>query len=391
MSATPPRLFLVAGEKSGDDLGAPLMRALRAMRDDISFAGVGGPSMQAQGLTSLFPMADIAVNGFLPVIARLPTLVRRIRDTATAAIAFRPDALVIIDSPDFTHRVARRVRTAAPNIPVVDYVSPTVWAWRPGRAAAMRAYIDEVLAILPFEPAAHARLGGPRCVYIGHPLTERLATLRPSTPTETDARANARQPMILILPGSRRSEIARLLAIFGEAAGLIAAELPGARFVLPAVEHLAETIRGGLASWVVKPEIVLGEPAKLAAFRSARAALAASGTVTLELALAGVPTVLAYRASAIEEKIIRAVIQVDKVGLPNLILDRFAIPEFIQQNCTAANLARAMLAVVRDGEARAAQLSAFAEVEQLMSLPPGETPSGRAAREILALAAAGRG
>lgn len=390
MSARPPRLFLVAGEKSGDDLGAPLMRALRAARSDIAFAGVGGPAMQGEGLASLFPMADIAVNGFLPVIRRLPTLVRRIRETADAVAAARPDALVIIDSPDFTHRVARRVRAAAPDISIVDYVSPTVWAWRPGRAAAMRAYVDEVLAILPFEPAVHARLGGPRCAYVGHPLIERLAQLRAGTVGETAARADATSPTLLILPGSRRSEIARLLAIFGAAADMIAAEIPQARFVLPAVEHLADVIAAGVASWRVRPEIVVGDSAKLSAFRNARAALAASGTVTLELALSGVPTVLAYRASAIEEKIIRAVIQVDKVGLPNLILHRFAIPEFIQQDCTAQNLSRAMLAIIRDGEAREAQRAAFAEVEARMSLPAGETPSIRAAREILALAQVAR-
>ena len=175
----PWRIALVAGEVSGDQLGFKLMRALREANPGVAFMGVGGDAMTAEGLSSLFPMSDIAVMGILPVLARLPTLLARIRATADAIIAARPDALVIIDSPDFTHRVARRVRAALPGLPVVDYVSPTVWAWRPGRARKMRGYVDTVLALLPFEPEAHRRLGGPDCVYVGHPLIERLSELRP--------------------------------------------------------------------------------------------------------------------------------------------------------------------------------------------------------------------
>ncbi|HXE23622.1 MAG TPA: lipid-A-disaccharide synthase, partial [Roseiarcus sp.] len=178
---TPLRVALVAGEHSGDQLGDKLMRALREARaGDVAFSGVGGEAMEAEGLRSLFPISDIAVMGILPVLARLPTLIKRIRATAAAIVADKPDALVIIDSPDFTHRVARRVRAALPSLPIVDYVSPSVWAWRPGRAKAMRAYVDCVLALLPFEPEAYRRLGGPRCVYVGHPLIERLADLRPN-------------------------------------------------------------------------------------------------------------------------------------------------------------------------------------------------------------------
>ncbi|MGZ9409515.1 MAG: hypothetical protein ACXW3J_02665 [Methylocystis sp.] len=169
-----PRIFLVAGEASGDQLGAALMRALRAARPETVFSGVGGEAMAREGLVSLFPLEDIAVMGLIPVLARLPRLVWRIAQTARAVVDQAPDCLVIIDAPDFTHRVARRVRATRPDLPIVDYVSPTVWAWRPGRARAMRDYVDCLLALLPFEPQAHVRLGGPRCVYVGHPLVERL-------------------------------------------------------------------------------------------------------------------------------------------------------------------------------------------------------------------------
>ena len=186
------RVALVAGEHSGDQLGYKLMHALREARGgDVAFSGVGGEAMEAEGLKSLFPISDIAVMGVLPVLARLPSLIARIRETAAAIVAARPDALVIIDSPDFTHRVARRVRKALPALPIVDYVSPSVWAWRPGRAKAMRAYVDCVLALLPFEPEAYRRLKGPACVYVGHPLIERLDALRPSA---EEARRRAAAP-----------------------------------------------------------------------------------------------------------------------------------------------------------------------------------------------------
>ena len=383
---TPRDVFLVAGEKSGDELGYKLMRSLRdASGGQIRLRGVGGEAMEREGLKSLFPQADIAVMGFLPVIARLPTLLRRIAETAEAVITNPPDVLVIIDSPDFTHRVARRVRARLPHLPIVDYASPTVWAWRPGRARKMRGYVDHLLALLPFEPQVHARLGGPPTTYVGHPLIERLSDFRPSA-EEAAARA-ATPPTVLLLPGSRRSEIARLLELFGQTALQIEALAGPVDFVLPAVTHLEGAIREGVAKWAKPPRVVLGEAEKLAAFRRARAALAASGTVSLELALAGVPMVVAYRVSKIEEMIVRALATAPSVVLPNLILGENVVPEFLQEAASPQALAQGVCALLPEGPARAAQVSALGKLDGLMRLEDGDTPSARAARIVLDMSA----
>ena len=212
------RIFLIATEESGDRLGAGLMKVLRQrLGGAVVFEGVGGRAMAREGLSSLFPIEELSIIGFAGVVMQLPKILRLIRQTADAVLAAEPDILVIIDSPDFTHRVARRVRARDASIPIVDYVSPTVWAWRPGRARAMMRYVDHVLALLPFEPEVYRKLRGPPCSYVGHPLTEQLASLRPNA--EERKRRDAAPPVLLVLPGSRRSEIRHHLAVFGETLG----------------------------------------------------------------------------------------------------------------------------------------------------------------------------
>jgi lipid-A-disaccharide synthase len=378
----PFRVYLVAGEESGDQLGAGLMRALKAHLGDreIEFLGVGGGRMAREGLESLFPMSDIAVMGILPVIARLPSIVRRVYRTVSDVVEKRPDVLVIIDSPDFTQPVAKRVHKRAPGIPIVNYVSPSVWAWRPGRAKKMRAYVDHVLALKPFEPDAHIRLGGPPCTYVGHPLIERLDELRPA---EGERRPLGDGPLeLLVLPGSRRSEISRLSEPFAQALARFKASFDGEiSLTLPAVPHLADELVRLTRDWPVKPKIVLGEAEKFAAFRRAHAALAASGTVTLELALSGVPMVVAYKVSKVEEQL-RHFITVDTIVLVNLILGEKIIAEYIQQDCAPEPLADALSAICVEGEARRVQLDAFARLDEAMSIGE-ETPSGRAARLVV--------
>jgi lipid-A-disaccharide synthase len=375
------RVALVAGEHSGDQLGSRLIRALGAAQNGgADFLGVGGEAMEAEGLESLFPMSEIAVMGLLPVLARLPQLLKRIRQTAEAIVAAKPDALVIIDSPDFTHRVARRVRKAMPDLPIVDYVSPSVWAWRPGRAKAMRAYVDCVLALLPFEPEAYLRLGGPACVYVGHPLIERLDELRPNA--DHARRRNAEPPIVVVLPGSRRSEIRRLMADFGGALDILRQSVGPFEAVLPTLPHIESEVRASAARWREAPRIVNGEGPKFEAFRTARGALAASGTVTLELALAGVPTVGAYKVSIVEEQL-KYLIKVPSILLPNLILGERAIPELLQRECTPAALGAALAGLMRDGPKRDAQINALARLDGLMRLPDGRTPSAHAAEAVL--------
>lgn len=383
----PLKVFMIAGETSGDVLGAKLIRALRQQQWNVQVEGVGGEAMTAEGLKSLFPMTDIAVMGFLPVIKRLPLLLDRIRTTALMAELSKPDVVVLIDSPDFTHRVARKLRKRAPAVPIINYVSPTVWAWRQGRAKAMRAYIDHVLAVLPFEPEAHRQLGGPPCTYVGHPLIERFADLRPR-PEEALAREFERS--ILLLPGSRGSEVTRLMPAFGEAAALIAHDVPSAQFVLPVVPHVEPLIRKALESWRVKPQLVFGEAAKFAAFRRARAALAASGTVTLELGLAQIPMVTAYKVSRIEQQIISALVKVSTPILPSLILGEKVVPEFLQEQASGANLATAMRPLIAGGAERSAQLAAFDRLDVAMQVSGG-SPSAAAAEIVQRYALNGRG
>ncbi|CAO4182977.1 lipid-A-disaccharide synthase [Methylorubrum extorquens] len=376
------RIWLVAGEDSGDQLGAKLIRALRALSPEpLTLGGVGGEAMEAEGFRSLFPIDDVAVMGYLPVLARARTLLRRIRETVDDVVAGRPDVLVIIDSPGFTHAVATRVRKRLPDLPIIDYVSPSVWAWRPWRAKGMVPFIDHVLALLPFEPDAHRRLGGPPCSYVGHPLIERLAELRPS-PDEAAIR-EGRPPVLAVLPGSRRSEIERLMPVFGQATADLARRVGPFEIELPAVSRHRALIERLAAAWKRHPRIVHGEADKYATFRRARAALAASGTVTLELALAGVPMVVAYKVSRVEEVIARRLIQVPTIVLPNLILSENAMPEFVQADCTPERLAETLAPLLAGGPARRTQLDALARIDGRMRLPGDEEPSRAAARIVL--------
>jgi lipid-A-disaccharide synthase len=290
--------------------------------------------------------------------------------------------LVIIDSPDFTHRVARKVRAAMPSIPIVDYVSPSVWAWRPWRARSMRAYVDHILALLPFEPAVHTRLGGPPCSYVGHPLVESASALRPNA--EEAARRFADPPVLLVLPGSRTGEVRRLLGIFAQTIDLIRRRYGPLEIVIPTVPHLLATIREATAAWPVPPRIVIDAEEKHAAFRMARAALTKSGTVTLELAVAGVPMVAAYKVSAIEATIARRLIQVSSAILANLVVGENVVPEFLQ-TCTGENLAAALLPLLSDTPERRRQIEAFARLDTIMEIGSA-VPSERAADIVLAQA-----
>jgi lipid-A-disaccharide synthase len=376
------KVFLIATEESGDRLGANLMKVLRQrLGGAVRFEGIGGRAMAREGLTSRFPIEELSIIGLAAVVKQLPKILRLIKQSAAAVIEASPDILVIIDSPDFTHRVAKRVRASDPRIPIVDYVSPSVWAWRPGRARAMLSYVDHVLALLPFEPEAYRRLRGPPCSYVGHPLIEQLAQLRPG-PAERQRRDEP-PPVLLVLPGSRRSEIRHHMAVFGQALGRLNDAGVAFELLLPTMPHLQEAVAEALKAWPVQPRVVIGEKEKRAAFRIAHAALAKSGTVTLELALSGVPMVTAYRTGSAEAWILRRAIKVNSVILANLVIGDNVIPEFLQQDCTPEKLAPALREVLGDSALRRKQIEAFAKIDQILStgnLPP----SARAADIVLA-------
>jgi len=387
----PLSIYIVAAEESGDALGAALARALvKHEAGAVKLSGVGGHAMAAAGIVSPFPIDELSIIGLTAIPQRLPKIYRRIRETALAVVAARPDALVIVDSPDFTHRVARRVRRLCPSIPIIDYVSPSVWAWRPGRAKAMREYVDQLLAILPFEPAVHERLGGPACVYVGHPLVERISELRPNA--DEARRRLSDPPLILALPGSRSSEIRRLVGIFGDTLERLAARIGPMEIVIPTVPHVAAQLREAVAGWTVTPRIVAEPGEKWAAFRNARAALAASGTVTLELALAGVPMVAAYRLHVVEAviaRLIRLQAKLPSVILANLVVGENVVPELLQEDCTADKLAAALLPLLSDTAERRRQIEAYRRLDDIMAIGAA-TPSAMAAAIVLDAARRGR-
>ena len=294
----PLKIAVVAGEESGDLLGADLIDALRAKTDRlIDLVGVGGKHLQDRGLKSLFNPDEIALMGLGAVLKNLPKLILRIRQTAKAIIEAKPDVLLIIDSPDFTHRVAKRVRAVDPTIPIIKYIAPTVWAWRPQRAKSMKAYVDHVLTVLPFEVEVLKDLNGPAATYVGHRLTS-----LPSVIKIRDAQINAEvlrpdneKSTLLVLPGSRRSEILSLMPVFGQSVEKLAARLGNLEVILPTLPHQEPLVREMCRDWVVKPQIVVGEQDKWQAFAKGDIALAASGTVALELALCQITSVIAYK------------------------------------------------------------------------------------------------
>ncbi|MDI1345677.1 MAG: lipid-A-disaccharide synthase [Pseudolabrys sp.] len=378
--AQSPHVFLVAGEDSGDRLGAALIAALRRAEANVRLSGVGGEHMAAEGVPSLFPLGDLAIIGFAAIAMSLPKILKRITQAADAVVAAQPDVLVIIDSPEFTHRVARRVRARAPQIRIVDYVCPSVWAWRPGRARAMRSYVDRVLALLPFEPEAMQRLGGPPTDFVGHPLSERVGELRPNA--EEARRRLAEPPLLLVLPGSRSGEIRRMAQVFGDTLAFVAAQVGALEVVVPAVPRLEGAVRDAVASWPVPVRIVTDAAEKHLAFRQARAALTKSGTSTLELALAGVPMVAAYKVSFLEEMVGRLLINVQSYILANLVVGENVVPQFLQYQCTPEALGGALLPLLTDTPQRNVQVEAFRTLDRIMAIG-GPAPSDRAAALVL--------
>jgi lipid-A-disaccharide synthase len=371
----PLKVAVVAGEVSGDLLGADLIAALKRQHaGPLTLVGVGGDALEAQGLRSLYDYSELSLMGFTQVLSHLPRLIARINETASAIIAARPDVLIIIDSPDFTHRVAKRVRKALPDLPVVNYVCPSVWAWKEYRAQAMLGYVDHVLAVLPFEPDVMERLGGPPTTYVGHRLVTDASLLETRRQRALRAfPAHAGEKTILLLPGSRSSEITRLLPVFHGAMEELSRRNNLTRYILPTVERREQLVRGLVVDWKTRPEIVVGPQAKWQAFAEADAAIAASGTVILELGLAGVPVVSTYSTDWIV-KLLHKQIKAWTAALPNLIADYVLVPEQINEMLRPGVLARWLERLSTDTLQRKAMLEGFELVWERMQTerPPGE-------------------
>ncbi len=386
------RLFLVAGEPSGDRLGAALMAGLkRLVEEPIEFHGIGGPMMQAEGLQSLFPMEELSVIGRTEILANYRRLARRVTDTAQAVLEMKPDALITIDIPEFSLRVASKVKAAAPHQPTVHYVAPTVWAWRPKRARKMARSIDHVLALLPFEPP-YMQAEGMSCDFVGHPVVTEPQASEAEIAAFRDKHGLGTGPKVLVLPGSRRSEIERLAPVFGEALRPVLARHPDAQVILPAAPAVAGYLGDKVAGWPGKPIIIdpRGQAAeafaaeKRAAFSVADAALAASGTVSLELAASETPMVIAYDMSWLSRKMVASMLRVDTVTLVNLVSDSRAVPEFLGEACKPAPVGDALNRLLDDEATRLDQLDAMALTMQRLGRG-GEPPGIRAARSVLSV------
>ena len=382
MSERKLKIAFVVGEESGDALAADLLLALRARHDgEVEAVGVGGARLQALGLNSLFDPHEIALFGISSVLAKLPKLIGLIRSTAANVIAEQPDCLIIVDSPDFTHRVAKKVRAARPDIPIINYICPSVWAWREGRAKAMRACVDEVLAILPFEPTFLQDLGGPPATYVGHRLASDpaiLAAANAQAGIELDRFSNWKRPIkLLCLPGSRRGEIERHMGVMEATVDALRQRGRDVELLLQTPLQHEALVRKLSNEWPVEPKIGVSEADKEAAFSTADAALAASGTVTLELALSGVPLISIYRLDPIA-RLIRRRVKIWTFSLPNLIADQAIVPEFIDEMIRPVLLARELEKIARPGPSRDAQLQGFELVRERLHT---ELPSGQAAAE----------
>lgn len=381
-----PRIFLVAGEPSGDRLGAALMVALAHRLPGVRFDGIGGSGMTAQGLLSRFPMGELSLMGLLEILPHLPRLVRRLSETAATVCETRPDLVLTIDAPGFNMRLLQRLR--GKGIPLVHYVAPTVWAWRPQRVRHFVGLVDHLLALLPFEPPYFER-AGVRCSYVGHPALELPIASRDSAGFRERYGIEPTAPLLCLLPGSRRSELRHHLPIFGAALERLQRDVPALRVVLPTLPELERSVIEQTAAWPRPPVVLAGDRVRYESFAAADVALAASGTVILELARYGVPTVLAYRGNPVTAYLVGRQLRVPFVGLVNLLAEREVVPEFLQKRCRPALLADALLTLLRDPPAGDRQRAGQREaLRRLGDARPSERAAGIVADLLAARARA---
>jgi lipid-A-disaccharide synthase len=383
-----PLVYLIAGEPSGDALGGRLMAALKELTHGaVRFAGIGGERMAEEGLESLVPLDELAIMGVAEVLPRARAILRRVRETVAEIRRLKPGAVVTIDSSGFTWRVAQRLRSAGErDLPLIHYVAPMVWAWRAGRARRIARWYDHLMVLLPFEPPYFAKVGL-ACTYVGHPVVEGGAERGDGAGFRRRHGIAPDAPLLAVLPGSRRGEVGRLLAPFGGAVARLKARHPDLRVVVPTTATVAGVVGAAVKSWAAPVIVVGGERDKYDAFAASNAALAASGTVALELALAGVPAVVAYRVNPLTHWLLRRIVSVRYIHLLNLILEREVVPELIQGECNEERLGSAIEGLLTDRVRARAQIEACRAALQRLGLG-GESPSRRAAGLVLSLIAA---
>lgn len=382
----PLNIFIIAGEASGDSLGANLMRALKQTHPDATFSGVGGSKMQAEGLKSLFPMEDLSVMGIAEVLPRVFKILGCIRQTARAIRNTRPDAVVTIDSPDFCFRVIKKLKKRVKDIPCIHYVAPSVWAWRPGRAEQVSKFLDHLLTLLPFEPPYFEK-HGLRATFVGHPVVERQENRGDGNRFRRAHGLKADQPVLCMLPGSRMSELTRLLEKFSETADIVLRNKHQAVIVIPTLPHLKAPIDKFFIGRGINPILVYTESEKFDAFAASSIAIAASGTVSLELAMTDTPHIIAYKLSPTSAFLAKHLIKIPYVNLINILLKRQVVPELLLEDCEPAKMSKELLRLMGDKDSRAAQLMDFREALIKIGLSDPETPSQKAASAVLGVIA----
>ena len=377
-----PHIYLIAGEESGDRLGGSLMRSLKIITsDNIQFSGVGGKNMTAEGIDSLFPIDDLAVMGVTEVFPRIPLLIKRLRYVVKNIKKVMPDVVVTIDAPDFNFRVARSLTNT--NIPRVHYVAPSVWAWRPGRAKKISRIFDHLLTLLPFEPS-YFECHGLACTYVGHPVLTSGAAKADKYSFKAKRKIKNETVLLAIIPGSRKSEVSRHLPVFGEAAKLLFNQCPNIEVIVPTLEATREMVEREVATWTMPVHLTENDHDKYAAFAAAEAAIAASGTVTLELAVAGTPAVTGYKMAPATSFIAKRLVQVIYSNLVNLILNRDVVPEFLLDKCRPNLLADAVRKILNNHALQNTQKTAFKEAIFLLTKDSTD-PNQRASEAVLSV------
>jgi len=382
----PLHIFLIAGEASGDLLGANLMRGLKSVRPDIHFHGVGGKHMQAEGLASLFPMEELSVMGLAEVLPRLFHIMGRIRQTVKAVLNVKPHVVVTIDSPDFCFRVAKKIKAKNKSIPCVHYVAPSVWAWRPKRAEKVSKFLDHILTLLPFEPP-YFEQHGLGATFVGHPIVEQISNRGDGGRFREKYGLKPNQPVFCLLPGSRMSELSRLLDKFSETADIVLRRRHQAVIVIPTLPHLKPYIENFFVGKGINPIVVTDDRDKYDSFAAGTAALAASGTVTLELAVADTPHIIAYKLNPVSAWVARHLIKTPYVNLINILLRRPVVPELLLDECEPEPMSKALLKLMDDKDARAQQLMDFRQALIKIGLGDPQTPGEKAAEAVLAVIA----